>query len=75
MIVARCPDKLMCLSYCDVITIYTASLGLKFLGLKRHYMRQYFNGPKQPESHYDALLNIFLYMYVSYCMPFQHFEN
>ena len=27
MIVARCPDKLMCLSYCDVITIiYTVSL-------------------------------------------------
>ena len=21
MIVARCPDKLMCLSYCDIITI------------------------------------------------------
>ena len=40
-------------------------------------MRPYFNGPKQPESHYAALLNIkfFMYMYASYCMLFQHFVN
>ena len=38
-------------------------------------MKPYFNGPKQPESHYATLLNIFMYMYVSYCMLFQHFVN
>ena len=37
-------------------------------------MRPYFNDPKQPESHYATILNIFMYMYVSYCMPFEHFE-
>ena len=64
MIVARCPDKLFCLSYCEVITIiYSVPLaptiirGLKFLGLRRHYVRPYFNDPKQPESHYAAILN------------------
>ena len=38
-------------------------------------MRPYLNGPRQqPESHYAAILNIFMYMYASYCMPFKHFE-
>ena len=37
-------------------------------------MRPYFKCPKRPESHYAAVLNIFIYMYASYSVPFQHFE-
>ena len=63
------------LSCCDLITkcLHGANhnMGLKFLGLRRRHIRPYFNGqlnfngPKQPEFHYAAALNVFMYMYVS----------
>ena len=72
MVTAWCHDKLRCLPYCDVITKCLLgtnhNLGLKLLGLRGHYMRPYFNCPNEPESHYAAVLNIFMYIYASYAV-------
>ena len=45
------------------------------MGLRRHYVRPFFNGPcKATWISLCGFTDYFMYVYASYCMPFQHFE-
>ena len=57
----------------EKLLISAFSSPLKFLDLREHYLRPHFNCPKQPESHYAAVLNVFMYSVCVMCC-LMHFE-
>ena len=67
MVAAQCTDNL---PYCDGITDFLLGADHNqwktFLGLRGHYVRPYFNWPKQRKSHDASVLNSFMCMYASY---------
>ena len=72
MVAAQCTDNLRFLPYWDGITncLLAAShyQWEMLLGLRGHYTRTYFKCLRQCESHHAAVLNILMFIYVSYAV-------